>query len=125
MILLLLHNHFMVFLLQYYHSAQWQSCGKKQGAHCCGFRDMRLLHSTYSHHSAPIHRLLSEVISHEMLTHVVFCLSLSSCVMLQGWVHRIGDEASRMVNVNNRLVPENTVLQDGDFVVQSRELLSI
>ena len=30
-----------------------------------------------------------------------------------------------MVNVNNRLVPENTVLQDGDFVVQSRELLSI
>ena len=45
--------------------------------------------------------------------------------MLQGWVHRSGDESSRMVNVNNRLVPENTELQDGDFVVQSRELLSI
>ena len=30
-----------------------------------------------------------------------------------------------MVNVNNRLVPEDTVLQDGDFVVLSRELLSI
>ena len=57
--------------------------------------------------------------------HRINTFTLSSCVMLQGWVHRRGDESSRMVNVNNRLVPENTVLQDGDFVVQSRELLSI
>ena len=38
---------------------------------------------------------------------------------------RSGDESTRLVNVNNHLVPENTVLQDGDFVVMSRELLSI
>ncbi|KAL3147107.1 hypothetical protein ABBQ38_015063 [Trebouxia sp. C0009 RCD-2024] len=49
----------------------------------------------------------------------------SDVVRDQGWAHRSGDESSRLVNVNNRLVPENTVLQDGDFVVQSRELLSI
>ena len=38
---------------------------------------------------------------------------------------RSGDESTRLVNVNNHLVPESTVLQDGDFVVMSRELLSI
>ncbi len=44
---------------------------------------------------------------------------------LQGWANRSGDEFSRLVNVNNRLVPENTVLLDGDFLVLSRELLAI
>ncbi|KAL0045856.1 hypothetical protein WJX82_006850 [Trebouxia sp. C0006] len=49
----------------------------------------------------------------------------SKIVHDQGWAQRSGDEFSRLVNVNNRLVPENTVLQDGDFLVLSRELLKI
>ncbi|DBA73503.1 TPA: hypothetical protein ACH3X1_011529 [Trebouxia sp. C0004] len=49
----------------------------------------------------------------------------SEIVHDQGWAQRSGDEFSRLVNVNNRLVPENTVLQDGDFLVLSRELLTI
>lgn len=40
-------------------------------------------------------------------------------------MQRSGDEATRLVNINNQLVPENTVLQDGDFLVLSRELLTI
>ncbi|KAL0043308.1 hypothetical protein WJX79_001115 [Trebouxia sp. C0005] len=49
----------------------------------------------------------------------------SEIVHDQGWAQRSGDEFSRLVNVNNRLVPENTVLQDGDFLILSRELLTI
>ena len=40
-------------------------------------------------------------------------------------MQRSGDESTRLVNINNYLVPEDTVLQDGDFLVLSRELLSI
>lgn len=43
----------------------------------------------------------------------------------QGWANKSGDEHSRLVNVNNRLVPEHTVLEDGDYLVFSRELLTI
>ena len=57
--------------------------------------------------------------------HYKHYMTVSLCVTMQGWAHRSGDEFSRLVNVNNRLVPEDTVLQDGDFVVLSRELLSI
>jgi len=31
----------------------------------------------------------------------------------------------QVVNVNNLLVPENTQLKNGDFVIRSRELLKI
>lgn len=34
-------------------------------------------------------------------------------------------QVRRLVNVNNRLVPEETPLSDGDLVVLSRELLKI
>lgn len=44
---------------------------------------------------------------------------------MQGWASKNGDEHSRLVNVNNRLVPENTTLEDGDYLVFSRELLTI
>ena len=44
---------------------------------------------------------------------------------LQGWASKSSDEHSRLVNVNNRLVSENTVLEDGDYLVFSRELLTI
>ena len=52
-------------------------------------------------------------------------LCLTSCAVLQGWATKSGDDHSRLVNVNNRLVSEGTVLEDGDYLVFSRELLTI
>lgn len=46
----------------------------------------------------------------------------------KGWIE-IGEKQSYrfppVVNVNNQLVPEETVLQDGDFLVMTREKLQI
>lgn len=38
---------------------------------------------------------------------------------------RDGGRGRALVNVNNRLVPENTPLHDGDMVILSRDLLTI
>ena len=46
-------------------------------------------------------------------------------VALQGLLQISGRDRSGMLNVNNRLVPETTMLSDGDLVIMSDELLSI
>lgn len=46
-------------------------------------------------------------------------------IALQGLLQISGRNGSGMLNVNNRLVPETTMLSDGDLVIISDELLSI
>jgi hypothetical protein len=68
-------------------------------------------------HRAALHQPCSPMTCHNNL--------IDACVALQGLLQISGRNGSGMLNVNNRLVPETTMLSDGDLVIISDELLSI